>query len=291
MTWADFITNDIENRVLNGKPLPTKLTLHSLCSEYGVSITPIRQAIDLLLEKSIFIKDKSGRLKLNSHKMSHNVNRHFEQVSCPPADLYGQISRELVVESLSEKTHFLRESAMAKKYATGRTVIRRIFNRLAGEGIIDHIPRCGWKLRSFNKEDLAAFLQVREILELKALDLAKNHLEQDELIKMLEQNKIDDKHKNVTADNSFHNYLIKQSGNRYIKDFFEHYGRYYEILFTCEDTDLKSRILAVKQHRKILKALLKQDWHNAKKYLAQHIHINHSVLNSQPELILKLVRR
>ena len=183
MTWADFITNDIENRVLNGKPLPTKLTLHSLCSEYGVSITPVRQAIDLLLQKGLLIKDKSGRLKPNSGKIMHHTNRN-QPISDPPVDLYEKISRELVVESLSEKTHFLRESAMAKKYATGRTVIRRIFNRLAGEGIIDHIPRCGWKLRSFSKEDLTAFLQVREILELKALDLAKNHLEQDALIKM-----------------------------------------------------------------------------------------------------------
>lgn len=288
MTWTNFIINDIESRVLSGKHLPVKLTLNSLCSEYGVSISPVRKAVEILIKRGVFIKNKGGRLKFYRSKLAHNRVTQ-KQFPLPPIDLYEQISKELVLESLNQETHFLRENAIAKKYGTGRTVIRRIFNRLAGEGIIDHIPRCGWKLRTFNKEDLIAFLQVREILELKALELAKNYLESDVLSKMLSQNIINKKE--IIADNSFHNYLIKQSGNRYIKDFFEHYGRYYEILFVCEDADVKSKILAVKQHRKILKALLRQDWNNAKKFLTEHIRINHDILNHQPDLILKLMRK
>jgi len=128
---------------------------------------------------------------------------------------------------------------------------------------------------------------VREVLELKALELAKENLDINTLKKMLDKNLVDGKH--VQADNSVHSYLIKQSGNRYIKDFFEHYGKYYEILFMCEDTDLPSKTLAVRQHRKIINALIARDWAAAKKALTEHIRVNHFVLHNKPQLILTLM--
>lgn len=283
MTWVDFITKDITNRISQGRLSENNLTLQSLCSEYKVSITPIRKAIDALVSKGILLKDENNRLKLNIKK---NGKLKADKTQ-PPADLYEKVSKELVLESLNGNAHYLRESATAEKYQTGRTVIRGIFNRLAGEGIIEHVPRCGWRLRPFSREDLKAFLQVREVLELKAMELAKENLDANLLKKMLDKNIIDGNR--IQADNSVHSYLIKQSGNRYIKDFFEHYGKYYDILFMCEDTDLPSKSLAARQHRKIINSLIKKNWQDAKKYLTQHIRINHFVLNNKPELILTLM--
>ncbi|OHB51657.1 MAG: hypothetical protein A2Y12_02130 [Planctomycetes bacterium GWF2_42_9] len=286
MTWVNFITNDIANKLSAGRLSDKELTLQSLCAEYDVSITPVRKAVDILIDKGILVKDKHNRLKTASKKNIKSAKTENKE-ALPPTDLYEKVSKELVLESLGGVAHFLREDATAKKYQTGRTVIRRIFNRLAGEGIIEHVPRCGWRLRPFNKEDLTAFLQVREVLELKALELAKEHLDADVLKKMLEKNVITKT--NIRADNSIHSYLIGQSQNRYIKDFFEHYGKYYEILFMCEDTDLPSRELATRQHRKIIDALIGRNWKAAEKALIEHIHINHFVLNNKPELILTLM--
>jgi DNA-binding GntR family transcriptional regulator len=280
MNWTNFITNDIATKISQGKLGGKSLTLQSLCSKYNVSITPVRKAVDILVAKGILSKDKSNRLKVGRTKAKSSSAQ-------PPSDLYERMSKELVLESLAGETRFLREDATAKKYQTGRTVIRGIFNRLAGEGIVEHVPRCGWKLRPFNNEDLNAFLQVREVLELKALELAEPHLETETLKKMLKKNII--KGRDVRADNSFHSYLIKQSANRYIRDFFEHYGKYYDILFMCEDTDLPSKTLAVRQHRKIIQALIARDWPLAKKALTEHIRVNHFVLHNKPELILTLM--
>jgi DNA-binding GntR family transcriptional regulator len=288
MTWVDVISKDLANKISQGKLAQDNLTLQSLCLQYNVSITPVRKAIDILIDKGILQKDANNRIKVNAQKKKEFTEFQIE-ASEHPSDLYEKVSRQLVLESLKGQAHYLRESATAKKYQTGRTVIRGIFNRLAGEGIIEHVPRCGWRLRPFNKEDLAAFLQVREVLELKALELAKEHLETNVLQEMFDRNVIDKDSRKVRADNAVHNYLIKQSANRYIRDFFEHYGKYYDILFMCEDTDLPSKTLSAKQHRKILSALMKRDWKQAKKALTEHIRINHFVLNNKPELILTLM--
>jgi len=280
MNWTNFIANNIAAKISQGKLTGEGITLQSLCAEYNVSITPVRKAVDILLKKGILSKDKTNRLKAGKRKTKTIA-------ALPPTDLYERISKELVVESLTGDARFLREDATAKKYQTGRTAIRGIFNRLAGEGIIEHVPRCGWKLRPFNKEDLTAFLQVREVLELKALELAKKRLDANILKKMLRQNVI--KGRNVKADNSVHSYLIQQSANRYIRDFFEHYGKYYEILFMCEDTDLPSKTLAVRQHRKIISALIARKWPQAKRALKEHMRVNHFVLHNKPEIILTLM--
>jgi len=282
MNWTIFIANDIAAKISRGRLDAKTLTLKSLCTKYNVSITPVRKAIDVLVRRGILIKNKNNRLKIGvSRKKAKSAAVEA------PTELYERISKELVLESLRGCEKFLRENAAAKKYQTGRTVIRRIFSRLAGEGIIQHVPRCGWRLRPVSKEDLNAFLQVREVLELKALELAKQHLDPEILKKMLKQNVIHGK--NVKADNSFHNYLITQSANRYIRDFFEHYGKYYEILFMCEDTDLPSKKLAAGQHRKVIKALIARNWKQAKKALTEHIRVNHFVLHNKPELILSLM--
>ena len=55
----------------------------------------------------------------------------------------------------------------------GRTAIRQAFLQLAGRGLIVHVPRCGWRVRTFDEGDLAAYLEVREVLENKALSLAR----------------------------------------------------------------------------------------------------------------------
>ena len=81
-------------------------------------------------------------------------------------------------------------------------------------------------------------------------------------------------------DNSLHAYIIEKAANRYIRDFFEHYGKYYEVLFAWEDCDRNSTILAVQQHRAILKALLKKDRRAARRAMADHIRNNHAFLKS-----------
>jgi len=174
----------------------------------------------------------------------------------------------------------LREEATADKYDISRSAIRNIFHRLAGEGMLDHIPRRGWRLRPFRQDDLRAFIEVREVLELKALDLARRKLDDQVLKRMLNANsppKSPEARPHV--DESLHEYLIATAGNPYIRDFFERQGRYHRLLFQWEDHDCAAAIETIRQHREILTALLMKKWSTARKELSHHILNNHPILS------------
>jgi DNA-binding GntR family transcriptional regulator len=154
-----------------------------------------------------------------------------------------------------------------------------IFHRLAGDGVLKHLPRRGFQLRPFHQKDLDSYIQMREVIELKALDLAWPWLVDADILAMLEKNRLPEKPGDEPqSDNSLHAYLVEKSQNAYIADFFERHGRYYKVLFDWEGLENKEMIETVRQHRAILEALLRRDRPAAERALVDHIRNNHPVL-------------
>ena len=173
----------------------------------------------------------------------------------------------------------LREETTAEKYGISRSSIRQIFHRLAGRGILEHLPRRGWQLRPFRQADLDAYIDMRVTLELMALDLAWPRLVDEDLQAILDGNRLPAKpNDRPICDNSLHAYLIEKSKNPFIADFFDRHGKYYDALFDWESLDREAQIQAVQQHREILEALLRRDRAAAEHALENHIRNNHPVL-------------
>ena len=105
-----------------------------------------------------------------------------------PRDHYEEISKDLLTRSMGGEGVFIREEDTAKRYAISQSAVRQVLHRLAGMGLLEHLPRRGWRLRPFRREDLDAFLEVREVLELKALALAWPHLVDAELQAIYDRN-------------------------------------------------------------------------------------------------------
>lgn len=285
MSIASYIKDDLAARLKSGRDLSTQLTLDSLAEYYDVSFTPVRTAVSALIDEGLLEKGPNRRLtasvpsdKQNSRKQ--NSRKRKQELPTPPPDPFEKISRDLVHLSLKGKPVYLREEATAEKYDISRSAIRNILHRLAGEGMLDHIPRRGWKLRPFRQDDLQAFVEVREVLELKALSLAQPKLVPAELQRMLDANVVDESRTVApTIDESLHKYIIEAAGNVYIKDFFERQGRYYRLLFEWEDHDQATAAETVRQHREVLMALLEEDWPTAHRALSHHILDHHPILN------------
>ena len=227
-------------------------------------------------------KKSNGRLEAVARrtKKKTKVSAFHQELVEDPVTL---ITEELVKVSLSGKETFIREQATALKHGLTRSALREVLQRLAGEGLIWHIPRRGWLVKPFRQQDLQAFLEVREAMELKALELARSKLTSSEAKVKLRQIKSSNKiYQNgkvrVIIDNSLHQYLIELAANPYIDDFFQRHGKYYSILFKWEGGEKKAAIQAVRQHHAIIDALLKEDWKVAAKELSVHLHTNHPVL-------------
>jgi DNA-binding GntR family transcriptional regulator len=281
-TIADFIKQDLKARLRSGAGLPDKLTLAALSEHYRVSFTPVRLAVRELIQERVLLRQDNGRIEFNA------LSRNGAEVVAPPAppaephDVENTLIAEIIRHSLRGESTYLREEVTAERLGVGRTVLRQVLNRLAGQGVIEHLPRRGWRVKLFNEAEMNAYLQVRESLELKALDLARPRLVAADLKRMLWGNRAAPSGERL--DNDLHRYLIAKADNGYIRDFFERHGRYYTMLFDYAAPEANVVRAMARQHRVILRALLAEDWKTARQALARHI-------RAQRPIVQRLLRK
>jgi len=268
MNITAYIKQDLKRRIGAGEDVPAKLTLADLAAHYRVSFTPVRRAVDELIHERFLEKKDNGRLAVVPQK-----GRRVLPVEEPaaPRDWERELALDVIRQSLRGEGDYLREEATAEKYEVGRTVIRQAFSRLAGKGLLEHVPRCGWRVRSYDEADMLAYLEVREMMELKALDLARPNLTDDDLQRMLAGNAPAAGKAGPRLDNDLHRYLIAKAGNLYIRDFFDRHGVYYTTLFDHAALGAETVAEMASQHREILRAMLEKDWRKARQALSEHI--------------------
>lgn len=278
MTLSAYIQEDLASRIRAGHDLPFRLTLNDMAAFYGVSLTPVRVAVRGLVAENCLKKASNGRLRIDPSYVPEKPGGARQTQPAPPPDWREIIARDVMLSSLRGDAGFLREEATAGRYGVSRTVIRQAFNHLAGKGILDHVPRAGWRVRRFDEADMCAYLEIREVLEVKALALAQPYLERAELESMLAGNPVPQPGRSVQLDNRIHTYLVEKAGNFYLRDFFERHGEYYMLLF--EHAALEAKVVAemAEQHRTILQALLDHDWEVARRALIDHIHSQRPVM-------------
>lgn len=280
MTIAEYIEQDLESRIRSGIDLPPKLTLGALAENYGVSSTPVRLALESLIDKKLVERQENGRLR---YRLPRRKTRKRVALPEKPVEWESVLANEVLILSLQGKVEFLREEAMAEKHGIGRTLLRRVFNRLAGGGLIEHVPRRGWKVREFRERDMDAFIDIRETLELKALDLARPNLQQTDLERMLSGNSPSHA-ASSRIDNHLHQYFIDRSGNRYVQSFFATHGGYYTALFDYATLGLSVVSEMAAQHCEILEHVMCKRWARARTALANHI-------QSQRPLMIRMIEQ
>jgi DNA-binding GntR family transcriptional regulator len=275
-TMVHYIAGDLRSRIQAGEPMPENLTLSGLSLRYGVSTTPVRAAVRQLVQESVLVRLEGGRFSVNPVRRGQQPPEP-EQLPDRPPDIEhweAVLAPEIIRMSLRGETTYLREEATSARLGIGRTVMRGIFGRLAGKGLLEHLPRRGWRVRTFDASDLDDYLEIREALELKALDLARDRLDPLDLARMLEGNQ----RASGRLDNNLHQYLVERSGNTYIREFFEVHGLYYRLLLDFAAPEAHVEQAMARQHREVLRALMDRDWPGARKALARHIRAQRPVV-------------
>ena len=137
MSIATYISQDIKQRIRAGATLPAHLSLTELSRHYDVSITPVREAIQALVEEGYLQKLENRRIAVNATKIG--IGGEEEQFSLPKSSSYWDevLLEEVTHASLSLAAAYLREGALAQKHGVGRSIIRGAFSRFAGAGLLD----------------------------------------------------------------------------------------------------------------------------------------------------------
>lgn len=280
-TISQYIESDLAGRILSDEVQSLSLTLQSLSRHYGVSSTPVREAVRRLLAGGVLIRRENGRLEVNrgNRRSAHGRVRQIAAEPSPPRrprDLERELADEVIRKSLTGEGDYVREEATAERFGVGRTAIRQVFLQLAGRGLIVHVPRCGWRVRTFDEADMDAYLEVREVLEKKALTLARPNLIEADLCRMLAGNT--PRAGNPRIDDSLHAYLVEKSGNAYLREFFDRHGAYYTSLLNFAAPETRVVAAMARQHRTILRALLAKNWPRARRELTWHIRAQRPIM-------------
>ena len=141
MSLTTFIKNDLTSKILSGDNLPTNMSLIVLSRQYGVSITPVREAIGALIEEGIIDKLPNRRLRINPEIIGTGAPRETVAFPPEPADWGEKLLDEVMLESLSKQAVYLRENLLAEKYNVGRSIIRHTFTH-AFRSNASRISRC-----------------------------------------------------------------------------------------------------------------------------------------------------
>ncbi len=284
MSWMAFVRDDLRAKIGRGATLPPRLTLNELSLHYGVSTTPVRSAIDELVDEEFLVRHDNGRLTVNHEKVG-SLAESLSEPPEPPRDHREVIARDLFLKSLSGGAEFVREEPTAEQYSVSTAAVREVFHQLAGQGLLRHFPRRGWQLRAFRRKDLEDYLRIREVLELTALEQAWPHLVDEELKAIYDGNQLpSDENAWPVIDNSLHDYIVDKADNFYARDFFERHGKYFKTVWDWDAQDRESAIESVAQHREVLSAMLCRDLPSAKRALAHHIRTNYAILKQMERM-------
>lgn len=288
MTITEKIIESIKQLVRSGADLPFDLTHTSIAQYYEVSLTPARNAVIALVDEGVILRKPNGRLCIKSKKAKGATTGkpHSMVPGAKPAlqkEWHNAIIREVINLSINQNSDYLREEATATQFNVSRTVVRQLFSHLAGAGLMEHVPRCGWRVQQFNEKEMMDYLRIREMMELEALRLARPRIQVKELEAMLAKNQPSGKRQTVPRlDNQLHAYWIERCDNRYIQDFFRRYSDYYSALFDHASVGKETMHAMAAEHCTILQCLIDSDWAGAKKALVRHI-------RGQQENVLRFV--
>lgn len=206
------------------------LTEESLAKTYGVSRTPVRQALRLLQERGVVELRANAGTFVSEAAQSFDAWDEGPTIASPhdgEDDLYKRILADRASHQLPQS---LSESALAGRYGAQRGALRRTLLRLTREGLIERRRGHGWTFTPAldTAEAMAESYRFRMILECAGLREPQFAVDRDELqrarqeqLAFIDRNRPQDR-ASMPGDfyrmnASFHEMLARFSRNRFIE--------------------------------------------------------------------------
>jgi DNA-binding GntR family transcriptional regulator len=167
---------------------------------------------------------------------------------------------------------------LAKKLGVSRTPINNALSILANEGFLDFIPNQGYAVHQITKAEAESLYQIREIIELAAIEKAIPCLTREDLAQLKRQKELYEKavaeqvsRGRFTLDQEFHCCYVRFSRNVYFPDYFEEVYQRIFLRHRIEGLRADRARRVVLEHNDIFRAIKQRDVEWAKKSIQAHI--------------------
>jgi len=194
--------------------------------------------------------------------------------------------REEVYESLKKSIlhgklrggQRLIEETLANQIGISRTPVREAFHKLERDDLVTRLPKGGFAVREFTKEDVEEIFGIRSALESYASYLASLHITLEKIsqlekkVKELEDalEKRDDE-KFIQLNTEFHDLIYKSCKSKklieMINNFRDYFYRYRSALIHTE----KGMNYSIEDHRRMLEAMKKKNPRLVERLVRNHL--------------------
>ena len=167
---------------------------------------------------------------------------------------------------------------LAEKMGVSRTPVNNALSLLAKEGFLDFTPHQGYTVHQITKEEADSLYELREILEIAAIEKVIANLTPEKL-KVLERKQksfeqaVAEKvsRGRFFLDQEFHAGIVELSGNLYLADYFREV--YQRIFLRHRVGPLRGEraVQAPVEHDNILEAIKERDVARARQAISNHI--------------------
>lgn len=166
----------------------------------------------------------------------------------------------------------------ANRLGVSRTPINNALSILANEGFLDFIPNQGYRVHEITQEEANHLYEIREIIELGAIEPAIRKATPEKLKDLEGQRKLYEKsvaeqvnRGRFTLDQEFHACYIRMAENPYLTDYFREIYQRIFLRHRIEGLPVGRARGVVLEHKEIFKAISMKDVQATKKLVQYHI--------------------
>jgi len=230
-------------------------------------------------EKCVMIKnEKLMILNLSTITMTQK-KENFTVIRRNISDQVYDFLKDKILSQKYPPGGRLRIDQLREKLGVSPTPIKDALNKLAGEGLVESVPRGGIFVTNPSKREIKESFEVRLMMETYAIGFAfRRKIQRKEieaLKKLLGESAESIKNNNykrfMEKDREFHYLLVKMSNNKKLCEFYRQLNIHMQIARSYYVRNYKRLQETQKEHEKILNALEEQDPDLTKEYLTAHI--------------------
>ena len=191
--------------------------------------------------------------------------------------IYDDLKMGILTGKILPGTRLL-EVELADKMGVSRTPVREAIRRLEKEGLVNIEPRHGAYAAKVSVEDMIEILEVRELMESMAAQLAANRITQEQLDTLLQTEneyqkavKSGDVEDMIVLDAKFHKQVVEASHNRTLCQLIEplqEIALRFRYMYYNDNTRAEKM---PSEHERILKALSQGNGEAARKAAEKHL--------------------
>jgi len=197
-----------------------------------------------------------------------------EELNKSLTDRFEEIITLRILEGSFKLNQRINVNSLKKEFGTSVTPIREALNRLAQRGLVTISSRVGYYVKNFTVKEIEDIYDLREILEIGALEDAINNIGKED-IEFIKLKNIRLRNKAIKAGKGIkflrkespHLLIIDKCGNKKLKEVYFQIYDYVEILLSLHPKGKET----FDEHLRFIDALEAKDLENAKRILKEHI--------------------